>query len=124
MRNTKNIQRLKARVHAGMGRIRPVETEAEEDDLDINPAWELPAEHVVAMSEADYLQAFAGLEHDNYHSECIVLEAKRTGNEEFVTEAESLLAEHMRAGELTTPIHRRRMALYKSMKAHQAPPPN
>lgn len=120
MRNTENIQRLKARVHAGMGRIRPVETEAEEDDLDINPAWELPAELVVAMSEVDYRQAFADLERDNCHSECIALEAKRTGNEAFVTEAEALLAEHRKAGELTTPIRERRKALDKAMKAHQA----
>lgn len=119
MRNTENIQRLKARVHAGMGRIRPVETGAEEDDLDINPAWELPAEHVVAMSEADYRQAFADLERDNCHSECIVLEAKRTGNETFVTEAEALLADCRKAGELTPLIHERRKALGKAMKAHQ-----
>lgn len=121
MRNTENIQRLKARVHASMGRIRPVETEAEEDDLDINPAWKLPAETVMAMSEADYRQAFVDLEHDNCHSECIVLEAKRTGNEAFVTEAEALLAEHMKAGELTSPIHERRKALSKAMTAHQTP---
>lgn len=115
MQNHVDIQRLKARLIGGPQTIRPAEIETEEDDLDINPAWELPVEQVVAMSDADYRRAYADLEHDNCHSECVILQAKRTGNEAFVTEAEALLAEHLKAGELTTPIHKRRMALYTAM---------
>lgn len=115
MQNHENIQRLKARLIGGPQTIRPAEIETEEDDLDINPAWELPVEQVVAMSDADYRRAYVDLEHDNCHSECVILQAKRTGNEAFVTEAEALLAEHLKAGELTTPIHKRRMALYTAM---------
>lgn len=92
----------------------PQENIASSDD---ESRWTLPMKDVVAMSECEYREACLNLEADNMHPECIVLEAKRSGKEDFVGEAEALLAAQEKAGELTPDLHVRRKALYAAMKS-------
>jgi hypothetical protein len=77
--------------------------------------WNLPVDAIKGMSEEDFQTAYDQLEDENYHTENLVLSAKRKGTPEDVVEAEDILREQDKAGSLTTELKARRDALSEKL---------
>ena len=74
-------------------------------------SYELDKAGVVAMDEDQFKAEVAALEDSNARSESLVLLAKRKGTDGQVEQAQSILAEHVGAGEATPELIERREAL-------------
>ncbi len=122
MRSQECIERIRSNVDKLRARRQQEHPELDTEDDEGETRWELPMAEVMAMSNSEFKGAYASLEADNMHPESIVLLAKRSGDENNVAEAETQLAEQIKAGELTTPLYERRKALYMKGReyAHQS----
>jgi lysophospholipase L1-like esterase len=87
------------------------------------PAWKLPIEDVKAMDEKRYQKALNALANKNSHSQSAILIAKRLGTPQDVTEAETILSEHIAAGELTDELYERRTTLLARLSKWERPNP-
>ena len=75
------------------------------------PTINLSKEEVIALPLDGYLSRYVRQENINAHSENVVLQAKRYGNDEQIKEAITLLDEHLKTGYLTDDLHARRKLL-------------
>jgi hypothetical protein len=116
MRSKESIARIKNNVAMFKARIQAIYNDEIGEDDDVETRWALPMADVMAMSDGEYRDVVDRLEDSNMHPECVVFDAKRSGNHEFVTEAEALLAEQMSAGELTMALYERRRKLCAALK--------
>jgi hypothetical protein len=86
------------------------------------PVWKRSMEEVKAMEEKQYQKAYNALVDKNYHSQSVILVAKRKGTPQDVAEAENILAEHIAAGELTKDLQTRRYALESRLEGWDVQP--
>lgn len=121
MRSQESTNRILSNVAKFRARIQLTHPELESEDDEGETRWELPMADVMALPAGEFKLALDNLEDDNMHPESIILLAKRSGDEKYVSEAETLLAEQIKAGELTTPLYERRKALYMKVREYAHP---
>lgn len=82
--------------------------------------WMLEPQEIQKLTEEEFVKTYNDLEEQNFHSENLVLFAKRKGNALHMREAQNILDQHEDQGELTFELKQRRIALYsKLMEARQ-----
>lgn len=113
----KQATKALAMVDKKLAELKKTEVPSNGDPIE-SKVWTLPIETVKAMPVGEFNKAYAALEEENYHTENVVLMAKRRGTADDVAEAESLLKDQEAAGELTPELRDRRDSLMDKIASH------
>lgn len=86
--------------------------EDEEPSLLADKVDKMPASSVQAMSDSEYESIYSKFEDANFHTNNMLLEAKRIGDDQLINLAEALLARHEEDGEITGDVYE---SIYKPL---------
>lgn len=95
-------------------------------EIEIPPCkvWERTPEEIKIMTAEEFQAAFDTLENENYHTENVILLAKRYGNQTDLDQAERILADYHAAGCLSFELSQERYALQCSLEGKPSPKPD
>jgi hypothetical protein len=87
------------------------------DDIVAQDPWAWPAEKVKALNNETFNAVYDRLEDQNYHTENVILMAKRRGTPEHIARAEDLLSRQQAAGGLSMAMAEERYKLMDDIAA-------